>query len=78
MYREPTVKGRKLGLKSMVWTRSKEQTINQNRMKKQEFKKKNGEKLRNFQENFKCSNISVIGVTEGKEEEPQIETYVKK
>ena len=47
-------------------------------MKKQEFKKKNGEKLRNFQENFKCSNISVIGVTEGKEEEPQIETYVKK
>ena len=38
MYREPTVKGRKPGLKSMVWTRRKKQTFNQNRMKKQEFK----------------------------------------
>ena len=40
MYREPAVAGRKLGLKSMVWTRSKKETFNQNRMKKQEFKKK--------------------------------------
>ena len=31
--------GRKLGLESMVWTRRKKQTVNQNRMKKQEFKK---------------------------------------
>ena len=36
---EPTVKGRKPGLKSMVWSRRKKQTFNQNRMKKQEFKK---------------------------------------
>ena len=40
MYREPTVAGRKLGLKSMVWTRRKKEIFNQNRMKKQEFKKK--------------------------------------
>ena len=39
MYREPTVKGRKPGLKSMVWTRRKKETFNQNRMKKEEFKK---------------------------------------
>ena len=39
MYREPTVKGRTLGLKSMVWTRRKKETFDQNRMKKQEFKK---------------------------------------
>ena len=39
MYREPIVMGRKLGLKSMVWTRRKKQTYNQKRMKKQEFKK---------------------------------------
>ena len=32
MYREPTVTGRKPGLKSTIWRR-------QNRMKKQEFKK---------------------------------------
>ena len=27
MYREPTVKGRKLGLKSIVWTRRKKETF---------------------------------------------------
>ena len=32
--------GRKLGLKSMIWCRRKKETFNQNRMKKQEFKKK--------------------------------------
>ena len=37
---EPTVKGRKLGLKSTIWSRRKKLTFNQNRMKKQEFKKK--------------------------------------
>ena len=35
MYREPIVMGRKLGLKSTVWTRRKKQTSNQKRMKKQ-------------------------------------------
>ena len=39
MYREPTVKGRKPGLKSMVWSRRKKETVNQNRIKKHEFKK---------------------------------------
>ena len=39
MYRESTMMGRKLGLKSTVWTRRKKETSNQNRMKKQEFGK---------------------------------------
>ena len=39
MYREPIVMGRKLGLKSTVWTRREKETSNQKRMKKQEFKK---------------------------------------
>ena len=39
MYREPTVTGRKLELKSMVGSRRKKETFNQNRMKKQEFQK---------------------------------------
>ena len=39
MYREPIVMGRKLGLKSTVWTRKKNETSDQKRMKKQEFKK---------------------------------------
>ena len=39
MHREPTVTGRKPGLKSTVWSRRKKETFNQNKMKKQEFKK---------------------------------------
>ena len=73
MYREPIVMGRKLELKSMVWTRRKKETSNQNRMKKQEFKKKNEERLSNLQDIFKCSNIRIIGVPEGEEEEQKIE-----
>ena len=56
MYREPIVMGRKLGLKSMLWTRRKKETSNQKRMKKQEFKKNEG-RLRNLQDIFKHSNI---------------------
>ena len=41
-------------------------------MKKQEFKK-NEERLRNLQDIFKHSNIQIIGVPEGEEEEQKIE-----
>ena len=47
MYREPTVTGRKLGLKSTIWSRRKKETSNQNRMKKQEYLK-HEERLRNL------------------------------
>ena len=63
--------GRKLELKSTVWTRRKKETSNQERMKKQEFKKiRRGLHL---QENFKCSNLQIIGVSEGEEEEQELE-----
>ena len=39
MYRELIVMRRKLGLKSVVWTRRKKETSNQKRMKKQELRK---------------------------------------
>ena len=42
-------------------------------MKKQEFKKKNEERLRNLQDTFKRSNIWIIGVPEGEEEEQKME-----
>ena len=77
MYREPTVMGRKPGLKSTVWTRRKKYAFNRNRMKKQEFKK-NKARLRNLQDIFKCSNIRVIGVPEGEEEEQEIENLFEK
>ena len=41
-------------------------------MKKQDFKK-NQDRLRNLQGIFKCSNIRIIGVSEGDEEEQKIE-----
>ena len=95
MYREPTVKGRKPGLKSMIWSRRRKETFNRNIMKKQEFKKmgrdrfsafwlkssvvsvlislKNGGRLRNLLDNLKHSNILIIGVPEGEEEEKEME-----
>ena len=69
--------GKETGLKSMVWTRRKKETFNQNRMKKQEFKK-NEEGLRNLQDIFKRSNIRIIGVPEGEEQEQDIENLVEK
>ena len=38
-HRKPTVKRRKLGFKSTIWNIRKKQTFNQNKIKKQEFRK---------------------------------------
>ena len=46
-------------------------------MKKQEFKK-NEKRLRNLQDIFKRSNIRIIGVPEGEEEEEEIEILFEK
>ena len=40
IHREPTVKVGKLGFKATIWKTRKKETFNQDRMKKQEFKKK--------------------------------------
>ena len=66
------MKGRKLGLKSMLWNRRKEEALNWERMKTQEFKE-NEERLRNPWNNFKHSDIQIIGVPEGEEKEKEIE-----
>ena len=39
---------------------------------------KNEERLRNFQENFKHSNIQITGVPEGEEEQQEIKNLVEK
>ena len=36
------------------------------------------ERLRDLQDNFKYSNIQIIGVPEGEEEEQKMKTYLKK
>ena len=39
---------------------------------------KNEERLRNLWDNFKCSNIRIIGVSEGEEEEQEFENLLEK
>ena len=53
------------------------ETSNQKSMKKQEFKKKE-ERLRNLQDIFQHSNIRIIGVPEGEEEEQKVENLFDK
>ena len=45
-------------------------------MKKQESKK-NEERLRNFWDNLKCSNIRIIGLPEGEEQQQEIEDLIE-
>ena len=80
MYREPTVTGRKPGLKSMVWSRQKKETFNQNRMKKQEFKtmRRRLGTFRSLRRGFKHSNIQIIGSQKEKRKTKTLKTYLNK
>ena len=69
MYREPIVMGRKLELKSTVWTRRNIQP----EQNEETRIRKNEERLRNLQEILKRCNIQIIGVPEGEEEQQKIE-----
>ena len=48
------------------------------RIQKNKKIQKHKERLRNLQDIFKRSNIRIIGVPEGEEEDQQIETYLEK
>ena len=76
IYREPTVIGRKSGLRSMVWNRRKKETFDQNRMKKQEFKNMR----RGLGTSWTSLNvpISESGAPEGEEKEQEIENFFEK
>ena len=56
----------------MVWTRRKKDTSNQKRIEETTIQK-NEERLRNLQDILKRSNMRIIGVPEGEEEEQKIE-----
>ena len=72
MYREPIVNGRNVGLKSTICSRIQ---LEQNEETKIH---KNEERLRDLRDNFKCSNIWIIGVPEGEEEEQEMENLFEK
>ena len=73
IYRGPTVKGRKLGLKSRVWSRRNFCSKHSTRQSEETRIQKNEERLRNLQDNFKSSSILIIGVPEGEGQQQEIE-----
>ena len=59
----------------MIWNiRKKYVTFNQNRKKKQEFKKMNS--VRRLWDIFKCAIIQIIGMQNGEEKEQEIEKLI--
>ena len=56
----------------------KEEIDNQPEQNEETRIQKNEERLRNLQNNFKCSNIWIIGVPEEEEEEQEIENLFEK
>ena len=71
MYREPIVMQRKLGLKSNGVDQKEERNIQPEKNEETRIWK-NEERLRNLQDILKHSNIRIIGVPEGEEEEQKI------
>ena len=71
MYRIPTVTGRKLGLINILDQKGE---INIQPEKNEETRiQRNEERLRNLQDNFKHSNIQIIGMPEGEDKDQEIE-----
>ena len=71
MCREPTVMGRKLTQINAL--DQKEERNIQPKQNEETRIQKNEERFKNFRHNFKRSNIWIIGVPEGEEEEQEIE-----
>ena len=64
-------------IKSTIWNTRKEKVFNQNSRKKKRIQK-NKDRLRNLWDNFKSTNILMIGMPEGEEEEQEIENLFEK
>ena len=63
--------GRKPGLKTMIW--SKRENKHPPEQNEETRIQKNEERLRNLWDNLKHSNIQIIGVPEGEEQQQEIE-----
>ena len=78
MYREPIVMGKKLELKSTVWTRRKKERNIQPEKNEETRIQKTEERLRNLQDILKRSNIGIIRAPEGEEKKQEIENLFEK
>ena len=70
------MKKRKQELKSTIW--QKEEISIQPEKNEETRIQKNEEGLRNLQDIFKRSNVQIIGVPEGEEEDQEIENFFEK
>ena len=66
------MKGRKPGLKSTIWNKRKKINIQLEQNEETRIQKIK-ERLRKIGDNFKRSNIIIVGVPEGEEEEQEVE-----
>ena len=62
---------RKLRIKSMIWNIKKKKTSNENNKKKKESKK-NEDSISSLWDNFRGSNVHIIGMQEGEKKEQKI------
>ena len=67
----------KLRVKSVIWNIRKQKTPQWN-SKKKKGPPKNEDSVRSLWDNFKCSNIHIIGVPEGEEKEQEIGNVFEK
>ena len=72
MYREPISDGKET-VTQINGVDMKEERIIQPEQNEETRIQKNEEKLRNLQDFIKCSNIRILGVPQGEEEEQEIE-----
>ena len=77
MYREPTVSERKK-TRTQINNLEQKEEINIQAEQNEETRIQKNERLRNLQDNFKCSNIQITGVPEEEEEEQEMENLFEK
>ena len=63
-------------IKSEIWKVRKQKAPNQNSKKKENPKSEDS--IRSLWDNFKCTNICIMGVPERDKREQGVEAYVKK
>ena len=65
----------------MIWNIRKKKIFNHNRKENKDYQNKqtkNEDRLRSLWNFFKCTNMQIIGMPEGEEEELEIETLFEK
>ena len=78
IYRETTVEWMKPRIKSMIWSIRKQKRTNQNNKKKKESRKIRVVSISSLWDNFKHSNIHIIGVPQGEGKSKKFEICLKK